>query len=86
MTFQEHQLIVGMFARQLHIIKALTESLKSYGVLEEGDLKAFMAASVTFAGTADDLIDAAERMYREIATPLGIHLPSKLFGEPPGHS
>lgn len=79
MTHQEHQLVVAMFARQLHVTKAILEILKSNGLLDSGDLKAFMTASVTFAGSADNLIDGVEKMYRELATQLGVQLPSKIF-------
>lgn len=75
MTPQEHQLIVGMFAKHLQMIKALTEAMKSHNLLERGDFQAFMSATVTFAGTSDDLIDATDRQYREIATALKIDLP-----------
>ena len=75
MTVQEHQLMIAMFGRQLQLIKALREALKSHGILERGDFAAFISATTTFAGTADGLIDETEKVYRETATQLGIDLP-----------
>lgn len=57
MTLQEHELMIGMFAKHLQLIKALAEALKSHGILERGDFAAFVSATTTFAGTADGLID-----------------------------
>ena len=67
--------MVGMFAKHLQMIRALTEALKSHNILERGDFKAFMSATVTFAGTSDNLIDETGAEYREIATALKIDLP-----------
>jgi hypothetical protein len=43
MTHQEHQLMVGLVAKQLQLIKALAALLKSREILDDGDLAAFMA-------------------------------------------
>jgi hypothetical protein len=50
MTTPEHQLVIEMFKQQALLYGGLVELLKSRGVLERGDLKAF-----------DSLVSASSR-------------------------
>lgn len=79
MTHKEHQLIVGILAKQLQLIKALTEALKSADILKRGDFAAFVALATSGVGTSDDLINQAEKMYLDLAIPIGVEVPTKIF-------
>jgi hypothetical protein len=75
MTQQEHQLIIGVLAKQFQLIKALIEALESRGVLQPNDLGTFLELT---RETPDAMIDQADRIYRGIGTALGIPFPAKI--------
>ena len=54
MTTGEHQLIIEMFKQQTLLYAGLVELLKSRGILDSGDLKAFDALVV---GTKRELLE-----------------------------
>jgi len=78
MTLQEHQLMVGLLAKQLQTIKTLTTILESRGILEKDDLAAFHSLTADNRQVTDDLIDHAAKIYRTIGVPLGLDIPADL--------
>jgi hypothetical protein len=74
MTPKEHSLLIFMFALQLKHFNALIEILKSRGVLDEDDLKAFDALvwEQERGRPEGGLVDAAKAQYDLFAKALGV--------------
>ena len=70
MTPEEHQLIIEMFKRQVMLYLGLVELLRSRGLLDKGDLRAFDSiVSPLWRETAEANIEAD---YLAAAAMLGV--------------
>ena len=72
MTAKEHTLMVLVLARQLQITKALLEILNSRGLMETGDVEAFLALVQNQENSPESLFDAALQIYQQVATHLRV--------------
>ena len=71
MTTEEHGLMVGVLAQQLQMTKALIELLNSRGLIDPGDVNAYLALTQT--GVAPSVfVQAASSIYLSIAERLGV--------------
>jgi hypothetical protein len=79
MTHAEHKLMLFMFVKQMSLFHALIESLKSKGVLDEGDLPAYEALIRSSDEMNNAMFDQVAGYYSTFATSLGIadQLPDK---------
>jgi hypothetical protein len=78
MTKEEHQLIIGLFAKQLQLYKTLMTILESRGIVESDDLQAYHVFTASSGKTTDELINHAKLIYRTIAVPLGLDVPEDI--------
>jgi len=75
MTPSEHSLMIFMFTRQALLIKALVEALKSNGILQNDDFRAFDALVWDHEAKGDErMIDATAKRYQQYAQSLGVDL------------
>jgi hypothetical protein len=72
MTDNEHKLILFMFTKQLTVMKAMLEALKSKGVFEHDDLTAYEQMVNSQPAMTADLLIAATMQYKAYAKLLGI--------------
>jgi hypothetical protein len=73
MTPQEHGLVMGLYAKQLQLIKALTTILESRAVLEKDDMKAFHALMESDVPAAKEIVAQAYETYQSLARAFHIH-------------
>jgi len=72
MTTQEHNLILGLLAKQMQTTEILLKMLESHGLIQNDDIEAFeFAVSQDDVSNADVLRRATER-YLALAKALGI--------------
>jgi hypothetical protein len=72
MTPEEHGLMIGILVRQLQLTKSVLEILYSRGLIEEGDVAAFLALVQSEPQDNAALVDAAHQLYHEAAKHLGV--------------
>jgi hypothetical protein len=70
MTSQEHALMISVLALQMEAIHALTDALKSRGILEADDLHAFW--SIRPLEAKRETMEKAHQVYWILAKKLGI--------------
>lgn len=70
MTPKEHALMIAVLASQLQFTKAILEMLNSRGLIETGDLGAFLALIQHHQNSSESLVDAAHQIYHEAAAHL----------------
>lgn len=72
MTPEEHALMVAILANQLQFTKAILEILNSRGLIESGDLGAFLALVQHHQKASEPLLESARQLYLAAAQHLGI--------------
>jgi hypothetical protein len=72
MTFEEHALLITMFAKQAQQIRILETILKAKGILEGDDTTAFAAAAWADDPATDAVADNVADKYRAVCNALGI--------------
>jgi hypothetical protein len=72
MTPKEHALMVTILSTQLALNKAVMEILNSRGLVENGDLAAFLALVREHQNASGPLAEAARQLYVSVAQRLGV--------------
>jgi hypothetical protein len=72
MTPKEHALMLGVLVTQLQLMRALIEMLNSRGIIETGDMGAFMALVQSQKAETSSLVDAAHELYLAAAKTVGV--------------
>ena len=72
MTTNEHYLVITVLARQYQYVKTLIQILKSRGVLETDDFRAFQSLVVLDEASNDALLHRATEEYLTLAQNLGV--------------
>jgi hypothetical protein len=73
MTIEEHMLMMGILGAQMETTYTLMELLKSRGIIEGDDLKAFFA--IRTQATREETMNRAHELYALIAKQVGIDIP-----------
>jgi hypothetical protein len=76
MKSEEHALMITMFAKQLQLIEALGELLRSRCIMDEGDFDAFRALVHSDPERGGQLLLDAAELYKRVAEGLGIEIGS----------
>jgi hypothetical protein len=79
-TAQEHLFMMSMYARQSAKFNVLCEILKTRGILEEGDLSAFLAHTAQETKEHQEWLRASWKTYQSTAADLGV---TTGLGDPP---
>jgi hypothetical protein len=64
--------MIGILTQQLQLFRTLVEVLNSRGVVETGDVQAFLALVQHHQKATEPLVDAAHQMYLEAAQSVGV--------------
>jgi hypothetical protein len=72
MTENEHRLMVFMFTKQMVVITALIELLKSSGVLTDDDLVPFQSLVLSQEQANREILTSVVSQYKEFASSLGL--------------
>jgi hypothetical protein len=72
MTPQEHELIARMFARQMEYTKTLIEIIRSRGIAQDDDYKAFVSLVREGGPYSERALRASKAEYRKTATDIGL--------------
>jgi hypothetical protein len=72
MTPKDHKLMMAVLVTQLQLFKALIEILNSRGLLETGDMAAFLALIQSQQQATESLVVAAIQIYKTAATLVGV--------------
>jgi hypothetical protein len=80
MTSKEHLLMITVVAKQLQIIRTLTEILRSRGILEEDDMPAFGDLIRSDREMSTILLNDASTLYLSVAKGLGIDIAKATSG------
>ena len=78
MTFEEHALLITMFAKQAQQIRILETILRAKGILEGDDTAAFAAAAWADDPATDAVADHVAEKYRAVCQALGIKVDAEV--------
>lgn len=74
MTNREHQLVIEMFKHQTLVFATLIETLKSQGIVQNGDLAAYDQLLSQDENLRNVLEKQVEDQYRDMARILGVNV------------